>query len=276
MNILESILFGIIQGFTEIFPISSSGHLSIIGNLFGVNSQSFNFQMLTVFLHIGTMMSIIIVYYPELYEMVNDLSLITGLNRTEERRRHYPSARLLLMLTITCLPLFLLIPFIDYIDTLYNSSYFVGAMMIVTGLILFISDKLTIDEKDERNMTILDAILIGLCQLAAVIPGISRVALDMTACKAVGLSNEFSLKYAYLLSIPVIFGMNIIHIVQAAAYGFVWSEVPLYLIGMVVSMVTGILAMRLVRRAAEAGNYYKFAYYSWVAGVLFIILTIIF
>lgn len=276
MNILESILFGIIQGFSEILPISSSGHLSILGNLFGVSSQGFNFQMLTVFLHFGTMLSIIVVYYPELFEMVNDISLITGVKGTEEKRRRYPSARLMLMLVITCLPLFILIPFIDYIDTLYYSSYFVGAMMIITGVILFISDRLNIGLKDERNITVLDALIIGFCQLVASIPGVSRVALDITACKAVGLSNEFSLKYAYLLSIPVIFGMNIIHFIKAVELGFIWKEVPLYLIGMIISMITGMLAMRIVRKAAERGNYYRFAYYSWVAGVLFIILTMIF
>ncbi len=148
--------------------------------------------------------------------------------------------------------------------------------MVVTGIILFISDRMNIAKKDERNITILDSLIIGLCQIVAAIPGISRVALDIAACKAVGLSNEFSLKFAYLISIPVVFAMNIVSLVDAVGIGFIWSEVPLYLIGLVISMITGIFAMRIVRKAAEKGNYYKFAYYSWVAGVLFIILTMIF
>ena len=277
MNILEAILFGFIQGFTEIFPISSSGHLAIMGNLFGINSDMYNFQMLTVFLHFGTILSILIVYWNEYYSMIQEFSLLIKAGKGETSGKyHYPSARLFIMICITCLPAVILFPLMKYIDNLYYSSYFIGAMMIVSGIILFISDKLDISNKDERNMTFSDALIIGFCQLVAAIPGISRVGLDMTAGKATGLSKEFSLKFAYLLSVPVAFGMNIVHLATSASNGFLWSDVPLYLVGMIISMLTGIFAMRIVRKSAENGSFHNFAYYNLVAGVLFIILTMIF
>lgn len=276
MSFWQSILFGIIQGFTEIFPVSSSGHLSILGNLFGLNRDLNNFKMFTVFLHFGSLLSIMIVYLPELGGIMSDAASFLEASTQGKVRKRYASARLLLMIIVSCIPLLLLIPFIKYIDSLYYSSYFVGAMMILSGFILFISDRLQFCTKDERNMTFMDAVLIGLCQIVSAIPGISRVGMVMTASKAVGLSNEFSVKYAYLLSIPVIFGMNIIHLVEAASLGFYWSDVPMYLVGIVISMITGFLAMRIVRSAAESGYFHRFAYYLWVAGVLFIILTMIF
>ena len=277
MSFIEAILFGIFQGFTEIFPISSSGHLAILGNLFGISSDMYNFQMLTVFLHFGTLLSILFVYYPEFYEMVSEIITVSRASRGEVRgKTRYPSVRLLIMMIITCIPSVFLFPLMKYIDNLYYSSYFIGIMLIFSGIILFISDKLDDGGKDERNMTFFDALIIGFCQLVASIPGISRIGLDMTAGKAVGLSKEFSLKYAYLLSVPAVFGMNIVHLVEAASLGFLWKDVPLYLVGMVVSMLTGTLAMRIVRSAAEKGYFHDFAYYCWIAGVLFVILTMIF
>ena len=277
MTVWESILFGIIQGITEIFPVSSSAHLGILGSLFGVNGDTYNFAMMTVFLHFGTLLSIIIVYLPELEDMVLDLLLLLRAgNGTAPSRKHYPSARLGLMLCVSCLPLILILPFYDRIDALYSSSYFVGGAIIITGIILFICDHLNDGEKDERNMVFSDALIIGLCQTVAAIPGISRIAVNMTACKASGLSREFSLKYAYLLSIPTVFGMNIVHLVWSASMGFLLSDVPKYLIGMVTAMLTGMVCMRFVRRAAEKNYFHRFSYYCWVAGVLFIILTMIF
>ena len=277
MTYWESILFGIIQGLSDIFPISSSAHLGILGGLFGVSGNTYNFAMMTVFLHFGTLLSIIIVYLPELESVLEELKIMMRAGNGEGRpQKHYPALRLVLMLICSSLPLFILLPFYRKIDTLYSSSYFVGGAIIVTGLILFVCDHLEDGPKDERNMSIADALIIGLCQLVSSIPGISRIAVNMTACRANGLKKEFSLKYAYLLSIPAVFGMNIVHLVWSASLGFLWADVPKYLIGMLSAMLTGMLAMRIVRRAAENNHFHNFAYYCWVAGVLFIILTMIF
>ena len=261
MTFWEAVLFGFIQGVTEIFPVSSSAHLSILGNLFGVSNGSFNFRMMTVFMHFGSLFAILFVFWNEFSEIINDLFImISAAGGQAKGKRHYPHVRLLLMLIFSCLPLLLLIPFIDYIEMLYSGSIFIGVMLILTGLILFVGDRMNLGIKDERNMSLTDALLIGIAQLAAAIPGISRIACSMTACKACGLSKEFSLKYAYLLSVFVIFGMNIIHLVTAAQYGFSWAELPLCLVGMAVSGLVGVFAMRIVRNAAENGRFHNFAY----------------
>lgn len=277
MNFWEAILFGIIQGFTEIFPISSSAHLAILGNLFGVSGSGYNFRMMTVFLHFGTMIAIMIVYMPAIETMLDEMIVILRAGKGEARgQRHYPAVRNAVMILVSCLPLLLLIPFIDYLDTLYLNNVFIGVMMVLSGFVLFVSDRLQDGSKDERNMTFFDALLVGICQLVSAIPGISRIGTVMTACKATGMKKEFAVKYAYLLSLPVVFGMNIVHLVSAAQYGFSWKEVPMYIIGLVVSFLVGTLAMRIVRKAAENGKFHDFAYYCWVAGVMFIILTMIF
>lgn len=277
MTFWEAILFGLIQGFTEIMPVSSSAHLSILGNLFGISSNAVNYPMMTVFLHMGTLISVLIVYLPAIEEMLDEILIMLRAGSGEIRgRRHYPATRLAIMIGVSCLPLVLLFPFLDFIDMLYYNNIFIGVALILSGFVLFISDRLLSGEKDERNITFLDALLVGFCQMVAAIPGISRTGTVMTACKAVGMNKEFSLKYAFLLSLPVVFVMNIVHFVTAIEYGFVWNEVPMYLIGMAVAFLAGTYAMRIVRRAAENGKFHNFAYYNWVAGVLFIILTMIF
>ena len=271
MSILNAILFGIIQGLTEFFPVSSSAHLSILGNLFGMNSNDVNYMMFCVFVHLGSIIAIIIYYLQDIWDMIYQLGAMS-----RGKHKAYPAVRLLLMLFIASLPLLILIPLNKYIDSLFNSSIFIGIMLIISGFVLYISNHFSNVNKDEKNMTISDALIIGLCQLVGAIPGISRVAITMSASMATGHKRNCSVKFAFLLSFPALFGVNILHFVKAVNYGFSWNNMPIYLVGMVVSFVVSLFAIKIVTNIAEKSDFKAFSYYCWVAGVLFIILTMIF
>ena len=272
MNIWNSILFGIIQGLTELLPVSSSAHLAVLGNLFGLSGSGLNYQMFCCFLHFGTILAVLISFWQDIFSMVLEIGTLARPSHS----RNLPNARLFIMICLSTAPLFFLIPLSAKVDRLYYSSIFIGASTILTGIMLFVIDRIQGNEKSQTSMTMGDAILIGFCQLVACIPGISRTATVYSSCLVTGLNRETALKYTYLLSLPAAFGVNVLHLVQSADAGMNWKEVPLYLLGMAAAILSGLLAIRVMKNVVKRGKVSGFAYYCCVAGVLFIILTMIF
>ena len=277
MTIWNAIILGLVQGLAEFLPISSSGHLSVLNNLFGMTTAEEGHMFFDVLLHLGTLISICIVYWQDIVDMFFEVLGFVGLGpRAGQKRAHYPAARLFLMIVLSTVPLFLILPIKDRIEGLYYNSIFIGVMLIFTGFMLFVSDKMVQGNKTEKNMTTVDALLIGLCQCVATIPGLSRSGTTITAGLATGLKREFAVKFAFLMSLPAVLGANILSIKDAAETGIDWSNMPAYLVGMAVAMVSGIGAIYLLKRISRSGRFGGFAYYCWVVGALSIILTMIF
>ena len=180
------------------------------------------------------------------------------------------------MIVLATLPLFLILPFNDYVEGLYYKSGFIGVAFLLTGALLYVSDKMTQGRKTEKNMRIRDALIIGVCQCVATIPGLSRSGTTITAGIATGLDRSFAVRFSFLMSIPAVLGALILELVDAFKEGIDVSLLPAYLIGMAVAMLSGIAAIGLVKRIAQKGKFGYFAYYCWVVGVLTIILSLVF
>ena len=277
MTILYAILLGLIQGIAEFLPISSSGHLSILNNLFGLSTAEEGHVFFDVLLHLGTLVSIFVVYWKDIAAMINEvLGFVRIGPAAGERKRRYPAARLFLMIVLATLPLVLVLPMKDALESLYYNSIFIGVALILTGCMLYVSDRMVPGKKTETNMTVLDALIIGLCQCAAVIPGLSRSGTTITAGISTGLNRDFAVKFAFLMSIPAVLGANLLSLIDALQEGINWSLMPAYLIGTAVAALSGIASIRLLHAIAKKGRFGGFAYYCWVMGVLAIILTLIF
>jgi len=277
MSLLNAMILGLIQGIAEFLPISSSGHLSILNNLFGMTTTEDGHMFFDVLLHLGTLFSVCVVYWQDIAEMFYEvLGFLHVGPLASERRQHYPAARLFLMIVLGTLPLFLILPINDMMEGLYYKSVFIGIMLVLTGCILYIADKMQQGRKTEKNMGMLDAIIIGLCQAVATIPGLSRSGTTITAGLATGLRRDFAVKYSFLLSLPAVLGANILAFAKTIKNGIDWSCLPAYLIGTVVAILSGIASISLLKRIASKGRFGGFAYYCWVVGVLSIILTVIF
>ena len=278
MTVWNAILLGLVQGVAEFLPISSSGHLSIINNLFKISDMQDGHLMFDVLLHFATLLSILIVYWDDIVQMFYEVLAFVNIGPlADEQRTRYPAARLFLMIVFGTLPLFLILPINDMLETLYYKNVFIGVALILTGCILYVSDRMTPGKKTEKSMTILDAIIIGLCQCVATIPGLSRSGTTITAGIATGLRRDFAVKFSFLLSLPAVFGANILSFADAVeAGGTEWQNVRAYLVGMAVALVSGIAAIRLLNYISAKGKFGGFAYYCWVVGVLAIILTMIF
>ena len=128
--------------------------------------------------------------------------------------------------------------------------------------------------KTEKTTRIRDALLIGVCQAVATMPGLSRSGTTITAGIATGQDRRFAVKFSFLISIPAVLGANLLSLVKALKAGVDWPMVPRYLLGMLVAMVSGYFALNLLRYIARKGKFGWFAYYCWFAGVVTLLLTI--
>ncbi len=277
MSFWQAVFLGLVQGITEFLPISSSGHLSILNNLFGMSTPEDGHLFFDVLLHLGTLVSICVVYWKDIVAMFFDVLGFAGIGPAAgDRKSRYPAARMFLMIILATLPLALVLPIKDQLETLYYNSIFIGVALILTGCMLYVADKMVQGKKTETSMTVWDSLIIGLCQCAAVIPGLSRSGTTITAGLATGLRRDYAVKFAFLMSIPAVLGANLLSLVDAAKDGIDWSMMPAYLAGMLAASAAGILSIRLLKLLANRGRFGGFAYYCWVMGVLAIILTMIF
>ena len=276
MSILTAIFLGFIQGVAEFLPISSSGHLAVLQNIFHMQTAEEGHMFFDVLLHLGTVVSIVVVYWKDIVNIVRDTLdfLRTARYADPSARKEHPGGRFLLKKKKKKMPLFLILPFHDSLEQLYYSTAFIGAAFILTGCVLFISDRMTPGRKNERTMRVTDALIIGVCQAIATIPGISRSGSTITAGIATGQSRGYAMKYSLLMSVPAVLGANLLSLIKAIKNDVDWSSLPAYLIGTVVAMVVGYVSILLLQRLLKKGKFGKFAYYLWGVGVFTLIASL--
>ena len=184
-----------------------------------------------------------------------------------------PARRLILLIILGTLPLFAILPIKDTVEGLKNSMVFIGAALIVTGFLLFFSDRARKGRKDARSATVLDVLVVGVSQAIATVPGISRSGMTITTGCFVGFERRFAVRFAFLLSIPAVLGANILSLKGALPGGVGWRPLPVYLAGVVVAAASGYLCICLLKMIADKGRFGAFAYYCWAAGLATLILN---
>ena len=275
MTFLSSFLLGLVQGIAEFLPISSSGHLAIAQNLLGMSDAGTVPEFFDVLLHLGTLVAVFVAYWADIKDMVLEFFRGAGdLIHHSTPNPVPPARRLILLIILGTLPLFVVLPVKDAVQSLSNSMVFIGAALIVTGVLLFVSDRVKKGRKNERSVTWLHALIIGIGQAIATMPGISRSGMTITTGCFVGFERKFAVRFSFLLSIPAVLGANILSLADAAKAGINWAEVPVYLVGVVTAAVVGYLCIRLLRFIADRGKFGAFAY-CWAVGVLTLVLNVI-
>ena len=282
MNIFYAILLGLIQGVAEFLPISSSGHLALAETLMGTGkgaeliaamdgSAFFN-----IMLHFATLVAVVIAYWADVKAMALEcVDMARGLRKGEGlTARNVPTRRLILMIIVSTLPLFLIVPFHHALESLNEVPWFIGAALIVTGLLLYIADRMPRGTKTERDMTVLDAVFIGVAQGVATIPGLSRSGTTITAGMSRGLKREFAVKFSFLMSLLSVLGAVVLSLLDLIGEGVDGSLLPAYLVGMLVAGVTGYFSIKLLQKIVAKGRFGGFAYYCWAVGALSIVLSL--
>lgn len=283
MNILFAIILGVVQGVAEFLPISSSGHLALIETIMGSGAGSELIAAMegsaffNIMLHLATLVAVIAAYWPDVREMaVECIGMVKGLAKGESLASgNVPTRRLILMIIVATLPLFVIVPFHHAIESLNAVPWFIGAALIVTGLLLFFADRMPQGKKTERDMTVWDAIFIGIAQGIATIPGLSRSGTTITAGMSRGLDRDFAMKFSFLMSLLSVLGAVLLSLVDVIKVGVEPGILPVCLVGMIVAGGTGYLSIRLLKKLVSQGRFGGFAYYCWGVGAVSIILSLI-
>ena len=271
MTYLMSIFMGFLQGVAEFLPISSSGHLALFQAFFGMEDFESTQLFFTVMLHFGTLISVFIYYWHDIMDMLREFclgaaSLCSPKRRARERGRIPPARRLVLLIIVATLPLFVVLPVKGVIESATSNVTFVSIALLVTGFLLFFSDRLARGKKNERSATVLDALLVGCAQAIGTLPGISRSGATISAGMLRGYDRTFAVRFSFLMSLPAVLGATILEFKDALEVGVDPELLPMILVGMAVSAVVGYFAIRLVNLLANRGKFGKFAYYCWAVG----------
>ena len=275
LSLLSAILLGLIQGVAEFLPISSSGHLAIAEHLLSSGSTEVP-GFYDVLLHLGTLIAVFAAYWQDIVDMIRELiDGVRDLAHGSTPNPVPPARRMILLIIVGTLPLFAVLPVHDLIEGLGDSLYFVAAALVVTGGLLFFSDRVRKGRKTEKNASLVDVLLVGVAQAIATCPGISRSGTTITAGCFVGFERKFAVRFSFLLSIPAILGANILSLKNALEGEIIWADVPVYLVGVAVAAGVGYLCIRLLRMIADKGRFGWFAYYCWAAGALTLVLALL-
>ena len=276
MSLLSSILLGLIQGLAEFLPISSSGHLAFFQEVVAVLDAGEESMFFDVLLHLGTLVAVFVAYWAEIKALILEFFAMVGVRKLPQGQKpNRLSRRMILFIILGTLPLFAVLPVKDFVEGLYSNPMFIGCAFLGTGLILFLSDRLSRGNKDVKNASILDVLLVGCGQALATVPGISRSGTTISVGLARGFSREFAVKFSFLLSIPAVLGANILSLIDAIQEGIDWTQMPMYLAGVATAMISGYLAIRLLKYISRKGSFGGFAYYCWGIGLVTLILSLV-
>ena len=254
MEIINAIILGIIQGLTEFLPVSSSGHLEIAKAILGENKVGEESLLMTVVLHFATALSTIIIFRKDILE------ILSGLLQFKNNDSFWFSLKIVLsMIPATFVGVF----FNDEIEALFGGALtLVGSMLLVTGLLLFLADKA---KASAKKVGIKHAVLIGISQAIAILPGISRSGATISTAVLLGIDKEKAARFSFLMVVPLIFGKMAKDILSGDIQYETTTFIPL-LIGFIFAFLTGMFACKWMIKLVKSSQLKYFAYYCFAIG----------
>ncbi len=271
MEPLQSIFLGIIQGLTEFLPVSSSGHLVLFQNLLGFNEPELLFD---ICLHIGTLIAICIVFFQEIKTIFITLIHLPGLAKSAGGYKSLyegnEQVRMTALIVIGSFPTALLgILFHKVADQLFGAVWIVGVMLVVTGSLLWFTRYSNPTGRPIDRFTAKDALVIGLIQGLAILPGISRSGSTISVALFMGVHREVAGRYSFLLSIPAICGALILGLDSSIGHTSISAKV--ILMGTISAAIIGYISLKLLMHIVKRGKLYYFAPYCWLLGLAVLI-----
>lgn len=272
MTYFEAIILGLVQGLAEFLPISSSGHLALLQQFFGIEEDKV--LLFSVLLHVGTLVSVFIVYWKDIWELIVELcltikDLCTGKGlRLDER----PIRKLGVLIIIATIPTGIIgVVGGDFFDSLYTSVIPIGVGLVITGFLLVIAERMGGSKRGLDKMNFRNAFFIGLVQGVAICPGISRSGSTLFGSLVCNLERSFAVKFVFLISIPSILGSAVLEVPTALAAGVDPSTLGPVLVGMLVAAVSGLIAIKTMIKIVSDKKLSYFSWYVWILGAAVIL-----
>ena len=274
MNIFEAVLLGIIQGLTEFLPISSTGHLTLAGKLMGLISSNHP-ERWTAFIavvQLGTLLAVLIYFWKDLISIVQDFFRDNLFERISFGEQSLNS-KLGWFIIIGTIPVVIIgLGFKDAIEGAFTKNLHVIALsLIALGLILGVAEKVGKFTKDLKGLTWLSALLIGIAQSFALIPGSSRSGTTITMALFLGFKRETAARFSFLLSIPAVLGSGLLEFYQSLAYIDFSGSVNM-IVATVAAAISGYLTIEFLLRFLRRNTTYVFVFYRIVLGLIILLL----
>ena len=275
MSIWEAFIQGIIQGLTEFLPVSSSGHLALYQYFTGQSGESG--ALFVLVLHLGTLVAVFVAFWKTIRELIVEFfSAIPDLFFGRLDIRHpSPNRKFIFLLIVSLLPLFLTLLFKDPLRAVAedNDILVEGVCFLITSGMLLSADKMTRGRKTAANMSYRAALTIGMVQAVAPLPGISRSGSTLSAGLALGLSQKFAVTFSFIMGIPAVCAALLLDIPEIISGGLN-TPVSVIFVGLITSMVFGILAIQMVRWLVASQKLRWFGYYTLVLGSVTVVIGI--
>jgi undecaprenyl-diphosphatase len=261
VDFLDSLILGIIQGLTEFLPVSSSGHLELVKALLGDTSLPKESMIFTVVLHFATALSTIVVFRKDIIEIIQELLKFEWNSNTQ----------FVVKIIISMVPAALIGVFFEAeLESLFSSNIvFVGAMLIVTGLLLILADRA---QNTSKNVSFKNAFTIGVAQAIAILPGISRSGATISTAVLLGIDKTKAARFSFLMVIPLIFG-KIFKDIFSGELIYNNTQFTTLTVGFVAAFLSGLLACTWMIRLVKNSQLKYFAFYCGVVGIIAILST---
>ena len=256
VTLIEVLILAVVQGLTEWLPVSSSGHLVITQTILGLNLPI----IFDVMLHVGTLIVVLAVFRKDIVDIIK--AVVKRDFETEE-------GKLALFIVVGSVPLAIIgFTFYDTIESLFSNLLAVGVALVITGCVLFFSEK----RAGNKKMGIIDSLLIGLAQGIAIIPGISRSGVTVSTGLLRKIDKATAFRYSFMLSVPAILGATVMESKDIVIGNI--DAVPLF-VGATISMIAGYASLKLLQKIVMNQKFHLFAYYCWTAGIVLILFIIL-
>ena len=273
LNFISAAVLGAIQGMTEFLPVSSSGHLVLFENIFGLDPEMPAMLLFDLVIHVGTVIAIFIVFRKSIIAFVKNLlsSARYGSNPIEIYKKS-PSVHLaVLAIVTTAVTSVVGLSFKHYFESARGSLAVVAAMWFVTATLLLITDRRKKTRMGLRQFGLLAAVIVGLAQAGAIMPGISRSGATICAAILIGLHRRWAVEYSFLIAIPAILGATAVEML--GSYDVLSSanlSLSSMLIGPAVAAIVGVFALKILINVSRRANLKFFAFYCYCLAIILV------
>lgn len=286
LELLKVVFLGIVEGITEWLPISSTGHLILVEEFVKLDVSKEFWEMFMVVIQLGAILAVVVLYWKDIWPFRNKKPKHENVTKVEKAAgtlcRFVKIDKMIMWLKImvSCLPAILIgLPFDDFIEKKFNNWFVVAVMLIVYGVLFLVvedyNEKRTVKIHSIADITWKTALLIGIFQVLALIPGTSRSGATIIGGILLGASRTVAAEYTFFLAIPVMFGASLLKIVKFG-FDFTSWELTILGVGTVVSFVVSILAIKFLMGYIKKHDFKAFGWYRIVLGIIVMLFFTIF
>lgn len=286
MSLFQAIFLGIVQGITEFLPVSSSGHLAILQNIFGMKTDGG--MLFDIMLHVGTLVAVFIVYWKDIYKMIREFFRMCadiGANirifyrnkRFDEALRyrrvvHNNYRKFVILVLVSTIPTGIIgLVGKDLVAFASTTLIVPGVCLILTGLLLLVADHCKDGTRIPKDINYSNGFLVGIAQGLATLPGLSRSGTTITACLLSGFDRRFAVKYSFIMSIPAVLGAAVLEIKDVASETITGGMIANCVAGAIAAGLVGYVCIKTMLVMVRKKNFKGFSIYCFVVGLVAIV-----